>query len=515
MLDHRYRDEEWTFEVPVAAPADTRLAGLERELVSLMGHINAANARFLVLLEEFDRLGGWKEHGLTGSAHWLNWRCGIGMEAAREKVRVARALPGVPAIRAHFEKGEISYSKVRAMTRIATPENEGILLNIALHGTAHHVETLVRKWRQAKRLEELETAEARHAARSLHYRNDENGCLRIEIVLPPEQGAVVLEAIQAAMDSLEEEVETCGDVSAETSAQADEPDDRVSAATPGPWSGAVVDAGGSPRYTAEALRYANSRVNDAQDVSAETSGDDQPPRPSAAQRRDAALVYLSGGWLGGKTAARSGGDRYVVNVHVDAEALAHGAAGRSELEHGPSLAAETVRRLCCDGGIVTQLEDDDGNPLSIGRTSRAIPPAMRRALKSRDGGCRFPGCTRTRWLDGHHIEHWANGGETSLDNLVQLCHHHHRLVHEGGFGVSRDASGELRFTTPAGAVIPEAPGTDGLRRPLDNALEAFQRKRGITIDHATADTRWEGERMDYGLAGALLGDAEERAGMSP
>ena len=117
--------------------------------------------------------------------------------------------------------------------------------------------------------------------------------------------------------------------------------------------------------------------------------------------------------------------------------------------------------------MLASLDDPDGRPLNVGRRSRAIPPAIRRALRSRDRHCRFPGCTRTRWLDGHHIVHWADGGETSLENLVCLCHHHHRLVHEGGFGVHRDTDGELCFTTPAGATIPTAvPG-----RPLDRPLQ--------------------------------------------
>ncbi len=301
------------------------------------------------------------------------------------------------------------------------------------------------------------------------------------------------------------------------------------------------------------------------DVSAETWSPSPEEAPTFSQRRADALVFLVESWLSGDSSGRRGGDGYLVNVHVDAETLSTDAPGRSELADGPGLAAETVRRLCCDGGLVVHLEDAEGESIGIGRKTRAIPPSIRRALRHRDPCCRFPGCTRTRWLDGHHVVHWAKGGETRLDNLVHLCRHHHRLVHEGGFGVrvvegpanasesaatieaaavvdTTDTAGKARvagttdpataaaapgllrdvnpkrasgphfvFTTPAGAVIPEAPGGPGLDGRLDEALETFQLKRGLAIDPRTADCKWTGERMDYDTAGWLLMQAAVRA----
>jgi hypothetical protein len=118
------------------------------------------------------------------------------------------------------------------------------------------------------------------------------------------------------------------------------------------------------------------------------------------------------------------------------------------------MSAETSRRLACDAAVVRWHEDANGEPLSIGRKSRTIPPAIRRALHKRDGGCRFPGCSCRRFVDAHHIEHWADGGETSMDNLVLMCRRHHRLVHEGGFGVHRGAGNEIWFSYPGGATLP-------------------------------------------------------------
>ena len=142
--------------------------------------------------------------------------------------------------------------------------------------------------------------------------------------------------------------------------------------------------------------------------------------------------------------------------------------------------------------------------MSIGRRSRTIPPPMRRALQARDGGCRFPGCTHTRFVDGHHIKHWANGGETSLDNLILLCRHHHHLVHEGGFACEKTASGEVIFKDRSDGRLPghwALPGvaTEDLERWLD--IEFFE--PGIEQDACVA--KWQGEKMDYQMAvGALV-----------
>ena len=166
------------------------------------------------------------------------------------------------------------------------------------------------------------------------------------------------------------------------------------------------------------------------------------PRRSRGGSRAEALIavadaFLAGGAGTGRT-ARAGGDRYQVVVHADAAALSgEEPGGRCELDDGSPLAIETVRRLACDASIV-QLLERDGQPLRIGRRTRTIPPALRRALNARDRGCRFPGCGSRRFLDAHHIEHWAKGGATDLDNLLLLCGHHHRLLHEGGYRVDAD-----------------------------------------------------------------------------
>jgi hypothetical protein len=156
--------------------------------------------------------------------------------------------------------------------------------------------------------------------------------------------------------------------------------------------------------------------------------------------------------------------------------------------------------LACDASVVTIIEDEDAEPLNVGRKTRSIPPALRRALNARDRGCRFPGCPNTRYVDGHHIHHWAHGGETKLSNLVQLCRFHHRQVHEGKVIIQQLDDGALRFVKPNGESF-ESVAPDHTRPLADwQKLAADHEQQGIRIDKKTAATRWTGEKMDYGLA---------------
>jgi hypothetical protein len=184
----------------------------------------------------------------------------------------------------------------------------------------------------------------------------------------------------------------------------------------------------------------------------------EPVRPGAEAVRPSnseALVALAELALTQPDGDRSGGERYQVVVHVDAETLAADAHGRCSLGDGQPLAAETARRLACDASVVELREREDGSVLSLGRKRRTVSPALRRALAARDRGCRFPGCDRTRFVDAHHVEHWARGGETSLENLVLLCRRHHRLVHERGYTLEVAADGGAEFRNQYGGHDPE------------------------------------------------------------
>lgn len=147
------------------------------------------------------------------------------------------------------------------------------------------------------------------------------------------------------------------------------------------------------------------------------------------------------------------------------------------------------------------LEDDKGNVLNIGRRTRTVPPAIARALCLRDRTCRFPGCCESRYVDAHHVIHWAEGGETRLDNLVTLCRYHHRLLHRGAFSVAMDTSGDRAlpvFKTPAGRRIETSihPQFEGVS--AETSLVALQRA-APDVDADTCITRWQGEDCDYGM----------------
>ncbi len=175
-----------------------------------------------------------------------------------------------------------------------------------------------------------------------------------------------------------------------------------------------------------------------------------PPMPRRPSNVDA-LIAVADAALAHEGAGRLGAEQYQVVIHVEQEALPEGGDGSCLLADGPALAPETARRLACDASIVTLLERA-GEPLGVGRKTRKIPLPLRRALKARDGCCRFPGCTN-RHVQAHHIKHWAVGGETELTNLVNLCRRHHRLVHEGGWTVDH----ELRFHNAYGILVPDVP----------------------------------------------------------
>jgi Domain of unknown function (DUF222)/HNH endonuclease len=406
---------------------------LEREICELAAHLAAATCRWLLLVAEFDQRGGWAEWGAKSCAQWLSWRCSVGPVAAREHVRVARRLLELPLVREAFASGELSYCKVRAVTRVATPEIQESLVELARHATGSQLEKLVRSYGRALAAT-TRSAQRMHERRSLTFRWDDDGSLRLEARLPPDEGALVLSALEAAEAS-----SMCQDDSAEAPAHAD---------------------------------------------------------GSAARRADA-LVSITRSSLADSATVPSDAHPFGLVVHVDAQSLGGDHIHeRCELGDGPAIAPETARRLGCDGSIVRIIERD-GRPLSVGRRKRAVPAALRRALRGRDDGCRFPGCAHKRFLHAHHIHHWARGGPTTLDNLIQLCSYHHRLVHEGGFCVEHAGKRGVRFRRPDGRLIAQANMGPSACGP---GLAQQHRSRGLAIDADTCRPRSLGDRLDYGIA---------------
>ena len=314
------------------------LEALEAQITRLWGHINAATAQFLALLAEFDRKEGWAQHGMASCAHWLSWQCGIGPVAAREKVRTARALESLPKIAEAFGEGRLSYSKVRALTRVATAATEETLLHIALNGTAEHVERTVRGFRRVQRENERNEAEAVHERRYLDCRRESDGSVTLEARLAPEVGEMLLKALEAAEAQL----------------------DGPGADAKGTGAQSNGKPGGIER--AEAAESAHSACGS---VSAET-----PPR-SASQRRSDALEHIVERFLAG-AGSRSAAGAHELVVHIAHDALrdvpeSSGAA----LDNGHRVAVETARAPPATAGVASAWTTTSPSTHCAGR--RAIP----------------------------------------------------------------------------------------------------------------------------------------------
>jgi hypothetical protein len=329
---------------------------------------------------------------------------------------------------------------VRALTRVAVPESEADLIELARHATASQLERIVRGLRQVT----TEDAAEQQFNRYLVTAWEEDGSLSIHGRLPAEDGAAFLAGLDAAHDRLREKADH----------EPKRPDGE----------------GGSAEPPFE-------------------NGSGEPRRPAQQTHADA-LVELARGDAG-----------YEVIVHVDLDVLTRDARGQVRITDGPALAPETTRRLGCDSSLVPIIERA-GEVLSVGRKTRAIPPALRRAVEARDGCCRFPGCEHQRFLDAHHIIHWAHGGRTDKSNLILLCRHHHRLVHEGMVRVSGSADERVRFQLRDGTQLHSSPPAP---TGLLEELQRLNREGGHAVDEDTCLTGI-GERMDRHWVVSVIAD---------
>jgi 5-methylcytosine-specific restriction endonuclease McrA len=452
----------------VADDQQEPLDRLEERICELAAHLAAGTCRFLQLVAEFDARQGWASWDLPSCAAWLAWKCQVAPGTAREQVRVARALADLPVTTTEFAAGRMSYAKVRALTRIATPATETELAQITGPMTAAQAERFVAAYRTASDDEEL----ASQAARRVSIHVAEDGSVSISARLPAADGVVVLQALRAATGDCEHPHRRHPDPDSDSDTQ---PPADVSARTP-------VDTA----------------------APAEADDDAGQRRTTCAASLADALVEVAEAYLSGKITTASNPDIYQVIVHVGPEALrpaaaepapagvsaetpqdesrtcqrpgcamaspARRAAGhpahpsRCHLEDGPALSPAAAQALACHATVSWMLHDHEGNLLDAGRRHRRATPALRRAVRERDRGrCQFPGCNSRR-TDIHHIIPWAKGGKTRLRDLTLLCEAHHVIVHALGYLITRTPDGNLAFTRPDGQPVPDAPdlpGSDG------------------------------------------------------
>jgi len=323
---------------------------LEAELVGWSARLAAATGRWLVLLGEYDRRGAYEAWGCWSCAQWVVWQCGLDPRSAREHLRVARALQELPLVRDAMLAGELSYSRVRALTRLATPASEAELVGLARHCTAAQLERLGRTW---TRLGQAGDPARAHAGRSLTWDHAPDGSLVVTVRLPADAGDALLAAVDACL-----------------------PDPRP-----------------------------------------------ETREPMAARRADALMALVERAVTGGD------GEPLPVELVVDTDP--------------ERLAADpVVQRLACD--------PRHHRTSRGGRRVRLVRGRLRRRLWDRDQGCRFPGCGSRTFLHAHHLHHWAHGGPTRLDNLLVVCGHHHRLVHDAGWQLHLHPDGTVTATHPHG-----------------------------------------------------------------
>ena len=448
--------------LPAFVPTSRQVAELDRlgdEIAELSAHLEAATSRLLDLIRDFDARGGWNT-GFRSCAAWLSWRVGLNPCAARERVRVARALGTLPLLAEALARGELSYAKLRAITRVATQETEARLLEVGRSSTAAHVERIARGWRRVDRQAEARESARRHNSRALHISHDEDGMVVLRGRLEPEVGALLEQALAAARETL----------------------------------------------------YQRRR----REATATAAADPAKEPPTWAQQEADALALLAETALHQGLDPGSPGERYQVVVHVDAPVLADAdQPGQSVLDGGTHVPAETSQRLACDASRVLMRHDEDGRVVEVGARTRTIPPALRRALHHRDRGCRFPGCGLSRG-EGHHIRHWAHGGPTTLSNLAMLCRRHHRAVHEEGYRIDRQPDGALCFRRPDGRALPDVPLPISVSADPVRALRASNDAAGLQLHERTACPRWLGEGLDVGYAIDVLHPlANPRRGIEP
>ena len=418
----------------------------------LAAQIAVATAEFLRLLGEFDARDGWAGVGIRSCAHWLSWRCGMALGTARDHVRVARRLRSLPVTAATFAEGRLSYSKVRAVCRVATPETEADLVATGLSATASQVERLTRVIR-AVAPEQVPSARepAPPSPPRLHWEWDEDDTLRISGRLSAEDGAALLAALTDVVRG------------------------RALGAAPDEVADGEKSAGGVrlesvPARLPRAGSFASAVVGDAARAASDAAGASEDGRPVTE-----------------------------VVVHVDADLLtglrsdADTASTLGHIEDGRPLALQVIERLACDSGVRLTSHGSDGRTLDLGRRRRKPSDRQMQCLRRRDGGCVLPGCGRTRFLHAHRVQFWSRGGRTSLDNLVLLCGEHHRALHDGQFAIESLTRQRFGFRHPDGHVIDYAPSVPAGGRSAKSAAAH------TLVSGDTLTPNWHGERLEPDL----------------
>jgi hypothetical protein len=440
-------------EVPDRQVPDHELLA---RLCALAAGIDVGTARMLALVGEVDAREAWGGPGIKSCAHWLSWKCGIGTVTARTHVRVARALRSLPLVRGEFNAGRLSYAKVRALTRIADADNEDDLVTLAHASTAAQFERTVRAWRLVDDLAAADT----EPKREVRWHWDTAGMFVLTARLTADDGAIILTALEAVRIRTTEPTKSTPSTEPAPSSEPTAPVEAGATVTP-PGRRSPPETIPRDRARAESTPIPESPI--------------ESPIESVAVSHADALVGLARGFLDPHGDIDCDPQVQVI-VHVDSTVLTHEAhGGLAAYDAGRAISANTARRLTCDSQLIAMLHAD-GDVLDTSKPTRRISHALRRALTARDHGCAFPSCTETRptRLQAHHVQHWADGGETRISNLVLLCRYHHRTIHLDGYRITitRDAR-RFDFVSPHGTRLDPLPAQPLTRTDLPIADPAL------------------------------------------
>ena len=439
---------------------------LGERIVDMAGRLAAATSRWLVLVAEFDAREGYLRFGLASSAQWLTHACGIAHRTAVEHVRVGRALAQYPRLAKEMGAGRLSYSQVRAISRIAEPGEHALvddLVEAARHGTVAQLEVLVRGLRTVDDNDNpTPTQPAEYVTRS--WTADSRW--RLGARLDPERGAVVDAAVEAIA-----------------------------------------------RH--EGISPADALVRLAEIGLAALADGENPPRGLRGDERAAVVIHLDesrlpasaapdaiGERADGATAAEDTGvPRSRERGRPEASVSRSRERGRpyGRIAGGPGLPDRVIQRLVCAGRVRTVVHDGASNLFDVGRSHRLVTDRQYRALMLRQHGhCAHPGCPNTKNLHAHHRIHWLHGGRTDLDNLLLLCERHHLAHHDGTFQILSLGAGRFRFVTSDGRDL-SAP----IRREASRDTGPLEDDHpDVAADAAT--TRWDGQRLDRPYAISVL-----------
>src|SRR5499427_1375898 len=404
-----------------AAPPFPDAEAMEPERAAvreLAAHIYSAQAELALKVARLDDDGGWAGDGYLSIVHWLSIHLGMGRVSARELVRVGHALAELPKVAEAFASGSLSYDKVRFLCQVATPEDQEVWVELAQTISGSQLIRICLGYRRAKEADSGERAEAQLARRGLWTFNEDDGMVLLTALLPAEDAAVVMTAIEAVA--------------------AEQPPVPIQDTSPVP----------DPAEDRWAARRADSLV---------------------------AICEQAGALAGSPEGLVSDPESCQLVVHIDVGVLTgEESHGRCHLEDGAPISAAVARRLGCDAHVLA-ITEREGLPIDppheagfvgtpdVGRSRRLFTKPQRRALQARDGTCRFPGCgVPARRTHLHHFFPWELGGPTDLANALSLCHAHHALLHLGHYRILGSPDGELRFETRDGRpIVPPPPRIDG------------------------------------------------------